>query len=105
LPKPHFVALADGNTDLARALAAIHDVFQRAPLLGSLIEPTGGDLIDPVRVACVEALLEPVVARARAAEPERAEGAIAARGMADAIAILARRLHASGDERALSRSR
>jgi hypothetical protein len=91
LPKPQFVPLADGNSDLARALSAIHDLFQQAPLLGSLIEPVGGDLVDPVRVARVEAMLKPVIERARAAEPERAEGAIAARGMADAVAILARR--------------
>jgi hypothetical protein len=91
LPKPQFVALAEGNTDLARALAAIHEVFRQAPLLGSLIEPTGGDLIDPVRVARVETMLERVIEHARAAEPDRAEGAIAARGMADAVAILARR--------------
>jgi hypothetical protein len=91
LPKPQFVALADGNTELARGLASIHDLFRQAPLLGSLIEPTGGDLIDPVRVARVEAMLEPVIERARAAEPERAEGAVAARGMADAVAILTRR--------------
>ena len=91
LPKPQFVALANGNTDLAPALAAIHDLFLQAPLLGSLVEPIGGDLIDPTRVARVEAMLEPVIERARAAEPERAEDAIAASGMADAAAILARR--------------
>jgi hypothetical protein len=90
LPKPQFVALADGNAELAHALAAIHDLFRHAPLLGSLIEPTGGDLIDPVRVTRVEAMLEPIIERARTAEPERAEGAIAARGMADAVAILSR---------------
>jgi hypothetical protein len=76
---------------MVRALGAIHDLFRQAPLLGSLIEPTGGDLIDPVRIARVEAMLEPVIERARAAEPERAEGAIAARGMADAAALLHRR--------------
>jgi hypothetical protein len=36
-------------------------------------------------------MLQPVIERARAVEPERAEGAVAARGMADAVAILARR--------------
>jgi hypothetical protein len=91
LPRPQFVALADGNADLARALAAIHDLFRQAPLLGSLIEPVGGDLADPRRVAHVEQMLDAVIDKARAAEPERAEGAVAARGMADAAAILAGR--------------
>jgi hypothetical protein len=91
LPKADFVGLANGDSDLSRALGAIHDLFRQAPLLGSLIEPIGGDLIDPVRVARVEEMLEPVIERARAAEPECAEGAIATRGMADAAAILARR--------------
>jgi hypothetical protein len=91
LPKADFATLANGGSGLARALSAIHDLFQQADLLGSLIEPTGGDLVDPVRIARVEEMLELVIDRARAAEPDRAEGAIAARGMADAVAILARR--------------
>ncbi|MGH7089283.1 MAG: DNA methyltransferase, partial [Stellaceae bacterium] len=88
LPKSEFVALGSGDPELQRGLAALHDLFRQAPLLGSLIEPTGGDLIDPVRIARVEEMLEPVIELARAAEPERAEGAIAARGMADAATIL-----------------
>jgi hypothetical protein len=96
LPKADFVALANDDADMASALAAIHDVFRQAPLLGCLIQPTGGDLIDPVRIAVVKAILEPVIERARTAEPERAEGAIAARGMADAVGILARRYTLQG---------
>jgi hypothetical protein len=85
-----FAALAGVNSDLARALSALHDLFSGAPLLGSLIEPTGGDLVDPVRVARIEEMLDPLIKRARTVEPERAEGAIAARGMADAVTILVR---------------
>ncbi len=105
LPNPHvawvgapppllrkdFVALANDNIELGRALGALHDLFVQAPLLGSLLRPTDGDLIDPVRLARIEEMLEPVIERARAAELERAEGAIAARGMADATAIFAQR--------------
>ncbi len=91
LPKAEFVGLSNSNADLARALGVLHDLFAQAPLLGSLIEPTGGDLADPVRVARIEEMLEPLIERARAAEPERAEGAIAARGMADAVSLLHRR--------------
>ena len=90
LPKAEFVTLANGDTELAAGLAALHDVFAQAPLLGSLIDPTGGDLMSPQRLGRIEPLLDRLVERSRAAEPERAEGAIAARGMADAAAILAR---------------
>lgn len=90
LPKAEFAALAEGDSDLSRAFSALHDLFVQAPLLGSLLEPTGGDLVDPVRIARVEQLLEPLLQRARDAEPGRMEGVIAARGMADGAALLSR---------------
>jgi hypothetical protein len=88
--KNEFVALANGNADLERALGALHDLFRQGPLLGTLIQPTGGDLVDPRRVAHIERLLEPLIERTRVSEPEHTEGTIAARGMADATAILVR---------------
>ena len=91
LPKKDFVALANGDSDLAGALAVLHDLFAQAPLFGSLMEPTGGDLADPRRVAQIEGLLGQLVGKVRGADPERVEGAVAARGMADAAALLARR--------------
>lgn len=91
LPRKDFVSLANGDADLGRALGALHDLFARAPLLGSLIETRGGDLADPRRLERIESLLDQFVEKVRAAEPERVEGAIAARGMADAAALLARR--------------
>lgn len=90
LPKREFVALAEGDTDLEKAIAAMFDIFRQAPLLGSLLEPTNGDLADPRRIANVERLLEPLLGKARKAEPEYSEGVIAARGMADAVSILSR---------------
>jgi hypothetical protein len=89
LPKSEFVALANGDAELRRGLAALHDLFQRAPLLGSLIELTGGDLVDPTRIARLEQSVAALVEKMRSAAPERAEGALAARGMADAAVILA----------------
>jgi hypothetical protein len=89
LPKSDFVALANGDAELQRGLAALHDLFRQAPLLGSLIELTGGDLVDPTRVARVDQSIAVLVEKMRNAEPEQAEGALAARGMADAAAILA----------------
>jgi hypothetical protein len=91
LPKAEFAALANGDADLRRGLEALYDLFRQAPLLGSLIEPVGGDLVDPRRVARIEGSIAALVERMRGAEPERAEGVVAARGMADAAAILSRR--------------
>jgi hypothetical protein len=91
LPKSEFVALANGDAELQRGLEALHDLFRQAPLLGSLIELTGGDLVDATRIARVDRSVGALVEKMRGAEPERAEGALAARGMADAAAILARR--------------
>ena len=90
-PRAEFAALSGGDTDLRRGLEALHDLFRQAPLLGSLIEPVGGDLADPRRIARIEDSIAALVERMRGAEPERAEGVVAARGMADAAAILSRR--------------
>jgi hypothetical protein len=90
LPKSDFVGLAGTDADLQRALSAIHDLFAQAPILGSLIEPAGGDLVDPVRIANIELLLRPSLDAVRKGDPIVMEGVIAARGMADALAITAR---------------
>jgi hypothetical protein len=42
LPKREFAALAEGDPELEYALTALHDMFMQAPLLGSLLEPSGG---------------------------------------------------------------
>jgi hypothetical protein len=91
LPKSEFAALGNGDLDLQRGLEALHDLFVQAPLLGSLIEVAGGDLASPRRIASIEESISALVEKIRGAEPERAEGALAALGMADAAAILARR--------------
>lgn len=88
LDRTDFIALANGDTDLRAGLASLHDVFSQAPLLGSLINPAGGDLMSPQRLGRIEPLLERLVEQTRTAEPERSEGAIAARGMADAALLL-----------------
>ena len=107
LGKSEFAALANGDADLRRGLEALYDLFAQAPLLGSLIEVTGGDLASPVRIARIEESITALVERMRKAEPERAEGALAARGMADAAAILARRfvLQLTKARSALTKSR
>lgn len=91
LPKREFLALADGDTELEYALAALHDLFAQAPLLGTLLEPSGSDLFEAEKMGQIERLLDPLIKKARRAEPEQAEGVIAARGMADATMLLHRR--------------
>lgn len=90
LPKAEFTSLANGDPDLRTGLSTLHYLFEQAPSLGSLIEPRGGDLGDPWRLGNVEPLLDKLLETAIGAEPEISEGAIAARGMADAAAILSR---------------
>ena len=89
LPKQEFVALAEGDRELEYALAALHDLFRQAPTLGSLLEPSGGDLFESEKMREIERLLEPLLAKARRVQPEHAEGVIAARGMSDAVWMLA----------------
>ena len=88
LPKREFAALADGDPELEYAFAALHDLFARAPLFGTLLKPAGGDLFEAERLREIERLLEPLLARARKAEPEQVEGTVAARGMADAASLI-----------------
>jgi hypothetical protein len=89
-PKSEFVALANDDAELQRGLAALHDLFRQAPLLGSLIELTGGDLVDPARIARIEQSITGLVEKIHGAEPDQTEGALTARGMADAASHLAR---------------
>ena len=90
LPKREFIALADGDAELEYALAALHDLFAQAPVLGTLLQPSGGDLFEAEKLREVERLLDPLLARARKAEPESIEGVVAARSMADAASLLHR---------------
>lgn len=91
LPMKEFIALGGGNDKLEYALAALHDLFAQAPVLGSLIDPNGGDLFESEKMAEVEKLLHPLIERVRSTEPEQLEGAVAARGMADAVYLLKKR--------------
>ena len=90
LPKREFIALADGDAELEYALAALHDLFAQAPVLGTLLEPSGGDMFEAEKLREVERLLDPLLAKARKAEPESVEGVVAARSMADAASLLHR---------------
>ena len=88
LAKKEFVALADGDTELEYSLNALHDLFDRAPILGSLLETSGSNLFEIERMQKIQMFLKSVIARSRKHEPERMEGAVAAGGMADATGLL-----------------
>jgi hypothetical protein len=94
LDKTDFMALANGDERLRESLATLHDMFMQAPILGSLLDPKAdkrGALFEQAQAQALEGAFDSLVDKLRNAEPERVEGAIAARGMADAAAILNRR--------------
>lgn len=84
MSRAEMAALADGDAPLRRALEALYDQFAQAPLLGTLLEIGAKDLLDAdLRERGAAAL-----AKLRGAEPEQAEGAVAARGLLDASSML-----------------
>ena len=85
MSRTEMASLADGDTALRRALETLHDQFSLAPLLGSLLEVGARDLLD----ADLRERGDTALAALRGAEPERAEGSVAARELLDAAAILA----------------
>ena len=91
LPRREFIGLADGDADLEDAFATLHDFFAQAPVLGSLLEPSGGDMFEAKKLKEVERLLDLLLARARKAEPELLEGVVRARSMTDAVSLLYRK--------------
>jgi hypothetical protein len=85
-PRAEMAALGNGDLSLRRALETLHDHFAEAPLLGSLLEVGARDLLD----ADLRERGEAALVRLRGAEPDRAEGAVTARGLIDAAALLSR---------------
>lgn len=88
LPQKEFAALANGDEPLSNALKALHEMFARAPILGTLLASVSSDLFDLEKGKRIAQVFEPLLEKARQTEPERIEGAIAARGMADAAILL-----------------
>ncbi len=85
-----WIALAAGKSREEAGMKALHELFQQAPLLGSLIDPSV--LAADLHRAGFEELA-PLLEQAIAAEPEgdRAELAVVARGLAAAGQILSRK--------------
>ena len=89
--KNEFTALANGDARLAWGLERLWDVFAQAHTLGSLMDPRAlAGTLDAAGFDELASSLDDVFARLKIAEPDRAEGAVAARGMADAAALLSR---------------
>jgi hypothetical protein len=94
--KEVWLALANGNDRLRQGMERLHALFQKAPELGSLIDPRtvgGGDL-----VTAGFAELEPLLGRALQSEKaltndELNEIGVAAQGMTRAAEILASKFH------------
>ncbi|MFZ6761721.1 BREX-1 system adenine-specific DNA-methyltransferase PglX [Pseudoroseomonas sp. WGS1072] len=87
MSRAEMAALGNGDLGLRRALEALHDQFAEAPILGSLLEIGARNLFD----ADLRERGEAAFVKLQRAEPERAEGAVAARGLFDAAAILGQR--------------
>jgi hypothetical protein len=87
MSRAEMAALANGDSVLGSALEALHDQFALAPLLGTLLEVGAKDLLDPD----LSERGDEALTRLRGAEAEQAEGAVAARGLLDAVALLSRR--------------
>jgi hypothetical protein len=74
---------------LRGGLGALYDLFQKAPELGSLIEPASGSQLDVLRTdfGALEPILDAILRQEEAGEDE-VERAVAAKGMAEAARIL-----------------
>ena len=89
--RERWAELAGGKRNLRLSLEWMHDVFQEAPVLGSLVDPSATDAAELVNWGDLSAAL----AQALAQEPseERREAAIAAQGLAKATEMLAASYH------------
>jgi hypothetical protein len=87
--KEEWLKLANGEDRLRRGMEQLYDLFQQAPVLGSLINPkrVGGDLL-VAQFHDLQPLLEKALAQ-EAKDDNSHEMAVTARGLAKAAEILA----------------
>jgi hypothetical protein len=91
--KADWLKLAGGDERLEGGMAALYALFQKAPELGSLIDPmaaTRGDLLDAHWVE-LESRLEQALAQK--GDEQEIEARVAAQGMVHASRILTRKYH------------
>ena len=102
--KTDWLKLAEGDRRLEEGMAALYDLFQKAPELGSLIDPeaaTHGDLISAQWDELAQKLDVALAAKAGSADDAQdteatsaaLEDRVTARGMVHASRILTRRYH------------
>ena len=89
--REQWAELAASDQNLRISLEWMHDAFQEAPVLGSLLNPAATDAAELVNWGDLSAALTPALAQ----EPseERHEAAIAAQGLAKAADLLAASYH------------
>lgn len=91
--KADWLKLAGGDERLERGMETLYALFQKAPELGSLIDPmaaTRGDLLDAHWVE-LESRLEQALAQK--GDEQEVEARVAAQGMVQASRILTRKYH------------
>jgi hypothetical protein len=91
LSRSEMVTLANRDITLQPTLQALNDQFAQAPLLGTLLEVSPGDLLDADWRERLEEALDAMVEHARTSEPEHAEGAVAALGLLGAVELISQR--------------
>lgn len=84
--KEEWTALADGNSALRQALTWLHDFYQDAPVLGSLLDPKADKFGEFVRRNYPEYAFDKLLAKVR--PEEELEAGLAAKGLLDATLIL-----------------
>lgn len=84
--KEEWTALANGNAALRQALNWLHDFYQDAPVLGSLLNPKADKFGEFIRTNYPEYAFDKLLAKVRPEEEQ--EAGLAAKGLLDATLIL-----------------
>lgn len=84
--KEEWAALANGNAALRQALTWLHEFYQEAPVLGSLLNPKADKFGEYVRTHYPEYAFDKLLAKVR--PEEEVEAGLAAKGLLDATLIL-----------------
>lgn len=84
--REEWTALANGNAALRQALTWLHDFYQDAPVLGSLLDPKADKFGEFIRTHYPEYAFDKLLAKLR--PEEELEAGLAAKGLLDATLIL-----------------
>ncbi|MDD3536094.1 MAG: N-6 DNA methylase [Candidatus Cloacimonetes bacterium] len=84
--KEEWTALANGDPALRQALTWLHDFYQNAPLLGSLLNPKADQFGEYIKRQFPEYAFDQLLSKVR--PPAQIEAGLAAKGLLDATLIL-----------------